>query len=157
MSALRLPSHRATIDAYAPAARSHGHRTRGQNKEHQHRITREWLVGGADFVAEVGSEDSLTRDRRDKYLEFQATGMREYLWFEGREGHTGFDFYRLDAAGIYQPVQPDDLGRYHSKVLPGFWFDPRWFEQDPLANPLHLLKTIAPDAWRRFVADEPLA
>ncbi|HEY7034653.1 MAG TPA: Uma2 family endonuclease [Thermomicrobiales bacterium] len=126
-------------------------------KEHRDRVEREWFVGGADFVAEVGSEDSLTRDRRDKYLEFQAAGSREYLWVEGREGHTGFDFFRLDHAGSYQPVQPDEQGRYHSEVLPGFWFDPAWLEQDPLPNPLHLLKLIAPDAWRRFLAGEPLA
>jgi Uma2 family endonuclease len=123
-------------------------------KEHRDRVLREWFEGGADFVAEVGSEDSLTRDRRDKYLEFQMAGSREYLWIDGREGHTGFDFFRLDHAGAYQPVQPDDQGRYHSEVLPGFWFDPRWFEQDPLPNPLRLLKVIAPEAWLRFAGSD---
>lgn len=123
-------------------------------KEHRHRISREWFVGAADFVAEVGSEDSLTRDRRDKFLELQASGTPEYLWVDGREQHTGFDFFRLDRAGAYQPVQPDEQGRYHSEVLPGFWFDPRWFAQDPLSNPLRLLKLIAPDAWHRFAGEE---
>jgi Uma2 family endonuclease len=123
-------------------------------KEHRDRVRREWFEGGADFVAEVGSEDSLTRDRRDKFLEFQMAGSREYLWVDGRERHTGFDFFRLDHAGAYQAVQPDEQGRYHSEVLPGFWFDPAWFEQDPLPNPLRLLKLIAPAAWQGFAGAE---
>jgi Uma2 family endonuclease len=123
-------------------------------KEHRDRIGRVWLVGAADFVGEVGSEDSITRDLRDKFREYAAAGAAEYLWVEGREGKTGFRFYRLDAEANYQPVQPDEQGRYHSEVLPGFWLDPRWFEQDPLPNPLHLLKLIAPDAWRRFAGED---
>ncbi|HKG25912.1 MAG TPA: Uma2 family endonuclease [Thermomicrobiales bacterium] len=122
-------------------------------KDHFHRMQREGLVGAADFIAEVLSLDSTTRDRRDKYLEYQTAGVAEYLVFDGREGRFGFWFYRLDQDGRYQLVQPDERGRYHSEVLPGLWFDPRWFEQDPLPNPLHLLKEIAPDAWRRFVGE----
>jgi len=78
-------------------------------------------------------------------------GVPEYLWIEGRAGRTGFGFFRLDASGEYQPVQPDAQGRYHSEVLPGFWFDPIWFEQDPLPNPLQLLRIITPEGWIRFM------
>ena len=119
-------------------------------KQHMDRMKREGLVGAADFIAEVRSWDSVTRDLREKFLEYQAARVPEYLMLEGREGKTGFWFYRLDEHGLYQPVQPDALGRYHSQVLSGLWFDPCWFEQDVLPNPLMLLKEIAPDAWRRF-------
>src|SRR5215216_3292314 len=88
-------------------------------KDHFHRMQREGLVGAADFIAEVLSLDSTTRDRRDKYLEYQTAGVAEYLVIDGREGRFGFWFYRLDQDGRYQLVRPDERGRYHSEVLPG--------------------------------------
>src|SRR5262249_32243395 len=91
-------------------------------KEHRERVTRAWPVAAADSLVEVLSEDSVIRNRREKYLEYQMAGVREYLWVEDREGRTGFGFVRLDHAGIYQPVQLDEQGRYHSEILPGSWF-----------------------------------
>jgi Uma2 family endonuclease len=123
-------------------------------KQHMDRMKREGLVGAADFIAEVRSWDSVTRDLREEFLEYQAARVPEYLMLEGREGRIGFWFYRLDEHGVYQPVQPDALGRYHSQVLPGLWFDPRWFEQDVLPNPLMMLKEIAPGALRRFAVQD---
>jgi hypothetical protein len=38
-------------------------------------------------------------------------------------------------------------------VLPGFWFDPTWFWQDPLPNPLAILRRISPEAWCRLVEE----
>jgi Uma2 family endonuclease len=122
--------------------------------EHEDRLTREGLVGAADLLMEILSQDSATRDRRDKFAEYEAAGVPEYIVVEGREGRTGFWYYRLDEKGRYRRVEPDEAGRFHSVVLPGFWIDPAWLGQSPLPNPLKLLKLIAPAAIRRL-ADTP--
>ena len=49
--------------------------------------------------------------------------------------------------GLYQAIEPDVQGRYHSAVLPGFWLDPDWFRQDPLPDAEDLLFEMAPDAY----------
>jgi Uma2 family endonuclease len=122
--------------------------------EHEERLTREGLVGAADLLMEILSQDGTTRDRRDKFAEYEAAGVPEYIVVEGWEGRVGFWYYRLDEKGRYQRVEPDQAGRFYSVVLPGFWIDPAWLEQSPLPNPLKLLKLIAPEAIRRL-ADTP--
>ena len=92
--------------------------------EHLDRLERYWVEGPADLVIEVVSEDSVKNDRVDKVREYEQAGVPEYLIVEGRDGRQGFDFFRLDAHGRYQPVGPDAAGRYHSSVFSGLWFDP---------------------------------
>jgi Uma2 family endonuclease len=115
--------------------------------EHEARLKREGLMGPADFVFELISEDSVTNDRRDKFREYEQAGVPEYLMADTRPGKERFDYYRLDANGRYQPVAPDERGRYHSTVLPGFWLDPAWLWQDPLPTVERLLFEIASDAY----------
>lgn len=114
--------------------------------KHLDRVREQWLEGPADLVIEIVSADSVTRDQRDKLAEYQAGGVLEYWWFDSRPGHREFRFFRLTDAGRYVETPPDAAGRYHSNVLPGFWFDPTWLWHDPLPDPLTLLELIAPDA-----------
>jgi len=107
------------------------------------------LDGAADLAIEVISPDSVTRDRRVKMAEYAAAGVREYWLFDARPGHAGSEFYRLGAEGRFEPAAVDADGRYHSSVLPGFWLRPDWLWQDPMPDPVSLLPTIAPEAWRR--------
>jgi Uma2 family endonuclease len=119
--------------------------------EHRDRVQRHWLDGPADLVIELVSEHSVALDRVDKRREYEAAGVTEYLIVDTREGEQGFEFYRLAEAGLYRPVAPDQQGRYHSQVLPGFWLDPTWLWQDPLPMPEELMLQIAPDAYRRYL------
>ena len=57
----------------------------------------------------------------------------------------------LDATGRFMAVPADEAGRYHSAVLPGLWFDPRWFEREPLPNAERLMLDIAPDAYLNWI------
>jgi Uma2 family endonuclease len=84
------------------------------------------LNGPADLVIEVVSDDSVARDRADKFYEYQAAGIPEYWIVDSRPGRTRADFYVLDAQGRYQPVPVDADGRYHATVLPGFWLQVDW-------------------------------
>ena len=110
--------------------------------EHRDQIGERWVEGPADLVVELISDDSVGRDQDDKRREYEAEGVREYLLVDARLGKHGFDFYRLNDAGRYEPVQPDAVGRYHSAVLPGFWLDPAWLRQDPLPKVATVLAHI---------------
>ena len=120
-------------------------------REHLDRVQRHWLQGPADLVVELMSEESAGIDRRDKYFEYERAGVPEYLLVDTRVGRRGFEFYRLDAAATYHAVEPDEQGRYHSEVLPGFWLDPTWLWQDPLPKSEELMLQIAPNAYRRYL------
>jgi Uma2 family endonuclease len=88
------------------------------------------LEGPADLVVEVISDDSVARDRDDKFTEYEEAGVREYLIIDPRPNRHRADFYGLSERGRYQPVPIADDNRYRSSVLPGFWLDVDWLWQD---------------------------
>jgi Uma2 family endonuclease len=112
-----------------------------------------WFEGRVLIAAEFLADDSVERDLVEKRAEFEGGGIPEYPIVDARPGQRAFLYLRLDEAGHYQEVEPDAQGRYHSAVLPGFWLDPDWFWQDPLPNPLAVLRRISPEAWRRLVEE----
>jgi Uma2 family endonuclease len=109
-------------------------------REHLDRLTQERLNGPADLVVEVVSDDSVARDRADKFYEYQAAGVREYWILDPRPGYERADFYVLDERGRYRPVPVDQDGRYSSTVLPGFWFQVDWVLS---AEPPSVLNALA--------------
>jgi Uma2 family endonuclease len=119
--------------------------------EHLDRWTRQRLHGPADLAVEVLSEDTAGEDRGRKRDDYEALGVTEYVLIDARPRRSEFAYWRLDDARRYQPVEPDEHGRYHSIVLAGFWLDPDWFRQDPLPAPEELLLTIAPDAYEAWL------
>jgi Uma2 family endonuclease len=120
---------------------------------HLDRWTPQRLKGPADLAFEFLSEDTAAEDKGRKRREFELLGVPEYVMADSRPNRFDFAYLRLDATGHYQDVEPDPQGRYHSQVVPGFWLDPDWFRQDPLPNPLTILRRISPEAWRRLVAE----
>ncbi len=106
--------------------------------EHLDRIRGGRVDGPADFAVEVVTTDSVTRDRRDKLGEYAAAGVREYLVVEGREGRRGVTLWRLHEEGYFVEVHPDGDGVLWSTVLPGFWIDPVWFDEDPMPDPFEI-------------------
>ena len=101
-------------------------------QNHLDRLNETRLDGPADLVIEVVSDDSVSRDRADKFYEYQAAGIPEYWIIDSRPGRTRVDVYVLDPQGRYQPVPADADGRYHATVLPGFWLQAEWlFTTDP--------------------------
>ena len=98
------------------------------------RVRDQWFEGPALLAVEVISEESVERDLREKRDEYERAGIREYVILDARPGRQDFTYLRLDAEGRYQPVAPDEQGRFHSEVLPGVWLDPRWFRQEALPD-----------------------
>lgn len=95
-------------------------------REHLERLSEERLSGPADLVVEVISDDSVARDRADKFYEYQEAGVREYWILDSRPGRERTDFFVLDEKARYRPVPPEADGRYHSTVLPSFWLHVDW-------------------------------
>jgi Uma2 family endonuclease len=114
---------------------------------HRDRIRRHWLDGPADLIIELTSEYSGRIDRVDKLREYEAAGVPEHVLIDIVDRGREVEFYRLNAAGRFEPVRPDERGRYRSTVLPGFWLDPAWFRQDPLPDPDDIMLEIAPAAY----------
>ncbi len=108
--------------------------------EHLGYLTETELNGPADLAIEIISDDSVVRDRDDKFYEYQAGGVREYWIIDPRPNRKRADFFVLDQNGVYQPV-PVANGVYYSTVLPNFWLKVDWlWAEDP--NPLTALAEV---------------
>ena len=137
-------------------------------REHLARLTEERLLGPADLVVEVVSDDSVYRDRVRKFREYQEAGVREYWVIDPRPGQEGADtstglsasFWVLDEEGKYQPGVVDEEGVYRSTVLPGFWLRVDWLWQEELPDPLlTFAEIVGPsrvmEALRKLAAQGP--
>ncbi|MFL5805525.1 MAG: Uma2 family endonuclease [Roseiflexaceae bacterium] len=109
--------------------------------EHLDRLTETELNGPADLAIEIISDESVGRDRGDKFYEYQEGGVREYWIIDPRPGKQRADFYVLDGRGMFQPVPIAADGIYRSTVLPNFWLKVDWlWAEEP--NPLAALAQI---------------
>jgi Uma2 family endonuclease len=98
-----------------------------------------FVEGAPDLIVEIVSPDSVERDWREKYLEYQAAGVGEY-WVVDLE-YQRMAIYRLDKQGRYQVV-PAEEGVHRSQVLPGFWLRAEWLWQEPLPNELDVAREM---------------
>jgi Uma2 family endonuclease len=102
-----------------------------------HLLERNQCKGAPDLVVEIVSPDSQSRDRREKYLEYQSAGVLEY-WLVDPASRT-FEAYFRGSNGKYKPLPMID-GEVNSQVLKGFFFRQKWVwllrhpRVDPLLN-----------------------
>ena len=105
------------------------------NSRHLQRMQFE---GAPDLIVEVVSADSQTRDRREKFLEYQQMGVREYWIIDPLiKGVECYAFKRK----AFVAMEPTD-GRINSLVLPGLFIRPEWFWQLRPPKVLGLLKQM---------------
>jgi Uma2 family endonuclease len=95
------------------------------------------LEGPPDLSMEIVSPDSQSRDRRDKYLEYEKAGVREY-WIVDPLSQT-VEAYTLGAAQTYTLI-PETDGQIPSTVLPGFHLKPAWLWQEKLPDAIEILR-----------------
>jgi len=101
--------------------------------EHLERLTEQQLLGAADLVIEIVSDDSTHRDRVTKFDEYEEAGVREYWLIDPRpmrRKKQRADFYVLDDQGQYQPVPIGKDRIYRSTVLLNFWLNVDWLWAD---------------------------
>lgn len=85
-------------------------------------LHRTYFDGAPDLAVEIVSPDSEARDWREKYLEYQAAGVREYWVIDPNSEHM--EVYRL-VGKAYRRIEEKD-GRIASAVLRGLYIKPAW-------------------------------
>ena len=105
--------------------------------EHRDRMTDTYLDGPADLVVEVISSESGTRDRGEKFYEYEEAGIPEY-WLVDPEREELTVYRRKE--GRYRTAFEGHEGRAESAVLDGFWIEAEWLWQDDLPKILTVLE-----------------
>lgn len=109
-------------------------------KDRLHIIQPSNLSDAADLVIEIVSPESIGRDRGDKFVDYEAGGVKEY-WLIDPDREQA-EFYRLADNGRYRLIAPDKNNQFHSTVLPNFWLQIDWFWQDPLPKVLDVVRKL---------------
>ena len=112
------------------------------SREQAEKLGEYYFDGAPDLIVEVVSDDSVSRDRADKFEEYEDAGVKEYWIIDPRPRRRRADFFQLGADGKYQPVPVGADGRYRSQVLPGFWIKVGWLWEEPLPKLLPTLNEI---------------
>lgn len=99
-----------------------------------------YLDGAPDLAIEIVSPDSQSRDRREKFLEYQNAGVREY-WIVDPLSQT-VEPYALDASGGAYALIAEHEGSIHSGVLAGLYLRPEWLWQQPLPDVISVLREM---------------
>jgi Uma2 family endonuclease len=106
------------------------------SNEHLHRFKKVYLDGPADLVVEIVSPDSVTRDRIEKYREYETAGVTEYWILDPERQRIELDY--LDN-GKYVELPIVD-GVIRSRAMEGLWLKVEWLWQNPLPPLLDILK-----------------
>ena len=109
-------------------------------QERAHLVQPTFLDGAADLIVEVVSPESVGRDRGEKFVEYEAAGVREYWLIDPLRQQA--EFYQLGSDGRYRPGPIDTGGVYRSVVLDTFWLRTTWLWQRPLPPVLNVLKEL---------------
>jgi Uma2 family endonuclease len=102
-------------------------------------VKKQHAEGAPDLIVEIISPDSQSRDRREKFLEYQSVGVREY-WIVDPLSEK-IEAYSLSRDRKYKAIEPVS-DRIPSKTLPGFYLKPVWFWRDKLPKVSALLREI---------------
>jgi len=107
---------------------------------HLDRLRDTYLDGPADMVIEIISKDSISRDRGEKFVEYEAAGVSEYWLIDPVRQQA--EFYRIGADNCYHPILLDAEGIYRSEAVQGFWLRVSWLWQEPLPRVLDVCREL---------------
>lgn len=108
------------------------------SKARQEIIKKQVADGPPDLIIEMVFPDSESRDWRDKYLEYERAGVREYWVIDPMSKQV--EAYALTGAGYAQIAEQN--GKLISGVLPGFFLKLEWLWQTPLPGELKVLREL---------------
>lgn len=96
-----------------------------------------YFEGAPDLVIEIVSPDSVGRDWRDKFLEYEASGVLEH-WIIDPISQT-VEVSARNSSGKLQKIELAADGALHSVAIPGLWLKTEWFWIPDFIDPdLHL-------------------
>jgi Uma2 family endonuclease len=110
------------------------------SRERLNLIRATFLDGAADLVVEIISPESIGRDRGEKFVEYEASGVREY-WLIDPDRQMA-EFYELGDDSRYHLARLDEDNIYRSRVVSGFWLRTDWLWQTPPPATLVLLHEL---------------
>ncbi|MCA0456874.1 MAG: Uma2 family endonuclease [Chloroflexi bacterium] len=97
------------------------------------------VAGAANLVVEIVSQESIKRDRGDKFEEYEQGGVEEY-WIVDRI-HKEALFYVRGEDGLFRSRLPVD-GVYTSHVLPRLHINVSIFWQDSIPSTREAVKMV---------------
>jgi Uma2 family endonuclease len=98
-----------------------------------------YFDGPPDLVIELVSNDSQSRDYRDKYLEYEGEGVREYWIVDPFSKRV--EVYRLGDGEKFTRIAESE-GRMTSTVLDGFYLRNEWLWASPRPTVRSVLKEM---------------
>jgi Uma2 family endonuclease len=98
------------------------------------------ILGAPDLVVEIVSPETVERDYREKFMEYESSGVRE-LWLID-PGQKTLNAHTLKD-GRYEHIT-EKRGRVASAVLPGFFLRAEWLWSAAEMDPAKLLKEMEP-------------
>lgn len=101
-------------------------------------VTRSYFDGACDLAVEVISPWSRTRDRRDKFREYETAGVREYWIIDPQRDSA--DFYLHQDDGKFHSIDVGSDGIFRSRALAGLYIRTEWLRSDPLPPLLSILR-----------------
>ena len=107
-------------------------------KERAELLRPNYLDGAPDLILEIISPDSQSRDRREKYQEYEKAGVREY-WIIDPLSKTA-EAYRLEGKKFRLIAEKSDV--VESSVLPRFKLNTKWLWRRPLPKVAAALKQM---------------
>jgi Uma2 family endonuclease len=110
-------------------------------------IERMQCNGAPDLVVEIISPDSQSRDRREKFLEYEQAGVAEY-WLVDRPSRS-FEAYALEKDGEFALIKAVD-GKIFSSVLNGLFVREEWVWQLKFPNVAPLLRAMSSNRKKRI-------
>jgi Uma2 family endonuclease len=108
-------------------------------RDRRDRLREKHFEGAPNLVIEVVSDDSVDRDWRIKYLEYEAAGVEEYWVVDPL--YKRVEVYALGDDRTYHSIPLVD-GKLASRVVPGFYMRLEWLWKDPLPKVPGILQEL---------------
>ncbi len=107
------------------------------SNENAIKVKKQFVQGTADLIIEIISPESRTRDKADKFYEYEQAGVKEFWLIDADRKRA--EFYTLGDDGFFNFVIAEN-GIYKSKVLQGMNLKVDWLWQEKLPALMEVLK-----------------
>jgi Uma2 family endonuclease len=107
------------------------------SKANADKVKKQYVEKTADLVIEIISPESRTRDKGDKFYEYEQAGVREFWLIDPDRKRA--EFYTLGEDGFFN-FEVAENGVFQSKVLDGLSLKVEWLWQENLPTLMEVLQ-----------------